>query len=75
MNKDYIDKLPPDAQKEFLKLAMKLNEKTKQSKVHDSFLIMATALDMPLKPQLISQYLTALQSQLVVKWQITVHFV
>ena len=38
MNQDYIDKLPPDAQKEFLKLAMKLNEKTKQSKVHDSFL-------------------------------------
>ena len=38
MNQDYIDKLPPDAQKEFLKLAMKLSEKTKQSKVHDSFL-------------------------------------
>ena len=38
MNQDYIDKLPPDAQKEFLKLAIKLNEKTKQSKVHDSFL-------------------------------------
>ena len=38
MNQDYIDKLPPDAQKEFLKLAMKLSEKTKQSKVHGSFL-------------------------------------
>jgi predicted phage terminase large subunit-like protein len=38
MDQDYIDKLPPDAQKEFLKLAMKLSEKTKQSKVHDSFL-------------------------------------
>ena len=38
MKQEIIDKLPPDAQKEFLKLAMKLNEKTKQSKVHDSFL-------------------------------------
>ena len=38
MDQDYIDKLPPDAQKEFLKLAMKLSEKTKQSKVHGSFL-------------------------------------
>ena len=38
MKQDFIEKLPPDAQKEFLKLAMKLNEKTKQSKVHDSFL-------------------------------------
>ena len=38
MKQDFIEKLPPDAQKEFLKLAMKLNEKTKQEKVHDSFL-------------------------------------
>ena len=38
MKQDFIEKLPPDAQKEFLKLAMKLNEKTKQTKVHDSFL-------------------------------------
>ena len=38
MKQEIIDKLPPDAQKEFLKLAMKLSEKTKQSKVHDSFL-------------------------------------
>ena len=35
---EIIDKLPPDAQKEFLKLAMKLDEKTKQTKIHDSFL-------------------------------------
>ena len=32
MKKEIIDKLPPDAQKEFLKLAMKLDEKTKQEK-------------------------------------------
>ena len=38
MKREIIDKLPPDAQKEFLKLAMKLDEKTKQTKVHDSFL-------------------------------------
>jgi len=38
MKQEIIDKLPPDAQKEFLKLAMKLEEKTKQEKVHDSFL-------------------------------------
>ena len=38
MKQEIIDKLPPDAQKEFLKLAMKLDEKTKQTKVHDSFL-------------------------------------
>ena len=38
MKQEIIDKLPPDAQKEFLRLAMKLEEKTKQEKVHDSFL-------------------------------------
>ena len=38
MKQDFIEKLPPDAQKEFLKLAMKLDEKTKQTKIHDSFL-------------------------------------
>ena len=38
MKSDFIDKLPPDAQKEFLKLAMKLDEKTKQEKVHKDFL-------------------------------------
>ena len=34
MKQDFIEKLPPDAQKEFLKLAMKLDEKTKQTKIH-----------------------------------------
>ena len=38
MKQEIIDKLPPDAQKEFLKLAMKLDEKTKQTKVHNDFL-------------------------------------
>ena len=38
MKQEIIDKLPPDAQKEFLKLAMKLDEKTKQTKVHSDFL-------------------------------------
>ena len=38
MKQEIIDKLPPDAQKEFLKLAMKLDEKTKQEKVHNDFL-------------------------------------
>jgi len=38
MKQEIIDKLPPDAQKEFLRLAMKLEEKTKQEKIHDSFL-------------------------------------
>ncbi len=38
MKREIIDKLPPDAQKEFLKLAMKLDEKTKQDKVHNDFL-------------------------------------
>jgi len=38
MKQDFIEKLPPDAQKEFLKLAMKLDEKTKQTKIHNDFL-------------------------------------
>ena len=38
MKPDFIDKLPPDAQKEFLKLAMKLDEKTKHEKDHKDFL-------------------------------------
>ena len=38
MKQEIIDKLPPDSQKEFLKLAMKLDEKTKQDKVHNDFL-------------------------------------
>jgi predicted phage terminase large subunit-like protein len=38
MKQEIIEKLPPDAQKEFLKLAMKLEEKTKQAAVHDDFL-------------------------------------
>ena len=38
MKQEIIDKLPPGAQKEFLKLAMKLDEKTKQEKVHNDFL-------------------------------------
>src|SRR6056300_993832 len=38
MKQEIIDKLPPDAQKELLKLAMKLDEKTKQEKVHKDFL-------------------------------------
>ena len=33
MKSDFIEKLPPDAQKEFLKLAMKLDEKTKEERL------------------------------------------
>ena len=32
MKQEIIDKLPPDAQKEFLKLAMKLDEKPNKKK-------------------------------------------
>ena len=39
MKQEIIDKLPPDAQKEFLKLAMKLDEKTKQDIKAESILI------------------------------------
>ena len=38
MNQDIIDKLPPDVQKEYMKMAIKLSEKEKQIKVHDDFL-------------------------------------
>ena len=38
MKQEIIDKLPPDAQKEFLRLAMKLDEKTKQETVYKDFL-------------------------------------
>ena len=38
MKQDFIEKLPPDAQKEFLRLAMKLDEKTKQETVNKDFL-------------------------------------
>ena len=37
MKQDFIEKLPPDAQKEFLRLAMKLDEKTKQETVNKDF--------------------------------------
>ena len=30
MNQDIIDKLPPDVQKEYMKMAIKLSEKEKQ---------------------------------------------
>ena len=39
MKQEIIDKLPPDAQKEFLKLAMKLDEKNKQEKIHNDFVV------------------------------------
>ena len=32
MDQDIIDKLPPDVQKEYMKMAIKLSEKEKQSK-------------------------------------------
>jgi hypothetical protein len=38
MEKDLLDKLPPDIKKEFMKYAIKLGEKKKQTKVHDDFL-------------------------------------
>ena len=38
MNQDIIDKLPPDVQKEYMKMAIKLSEKEKQSKFQDDFL-------------------------------------
>ena len=46
MKQEIIDKLPPDAQKEFLKLAMKLDEKTKQEKVHKDFLTFVSLFDL-----------------------------
>ena len=38
MEKDLLNKLPPDIKKEFMKYAIKLGEKKKQTKVHDDFL-------------------------------------
>ena len=38
MKKELIDKLPPDAKKQFLKYAIKLSEKKTKSKVNDDFL-------------------------------------
>jgi len=38
MKQEVIDKLPPDAKKQFLKYAIKLSEKKKQTKVNDDFL-------------------------------------
>ena len=38
MKQDLIEKLPPDAKKQFLKYAIKLSEKKTKSKVNDDFL-------------------------------------
>ena len=38
MDQDFIDKLPPDVQKEYLKIAIKLSEKEKQTKIQEDFL-------------------------------------
>ena len=38
MKQEVIDKLPPDAKKQFLKYAIKLSEKKTKSKVNDDFL-------------------------------------
>ena len=38
MKQEEIDKLPPDAKKQFLKYAIKLSEKKKQFQVNDDFL-------------------------------------
>jgi len=38
MDEEKLNRLPPDVKKQFLKLALKLSEKKKKSKVHDSFL-------------------------------------
>jgi predicted phage terminase large subunit-like protein len=38
MKQEIIDKLPPDVQKEYMKMAIKLSEKEKQVKVQDDFL-------------------------------------
>ena len=38
MKQEIINKLPPDARKEFLKYAIKLSEKKKQGKVNNDFL-------------------------------------
>jgi predicted phage terminase large subunit-like protein len=38
MDQDKLNRLPPDVKKQFVKLALKLSEKKKKSKVHDNFL-------------------------------------
>ena len=38
LDKINLDKLPPDAKKEFMKYAIKLAEKKKGSKIHDDFM-------------------------------------
>ena len=38
MDQDFIDKLPPDVQKEYLKIAIKLSEKEKQTKIQEDFM-------------------------------------
>ncbi len=38
MKQEIIDKLPPDVQKEYMKMAIKLSEKEKQIKVQNDFL-------------------------------------
>ena len=38
MDQDKLNRLPPDVKKQFVKLALKLSEKKKKSKVHDDFL-------------------------------------
>jgi len=38
VKQEIIDKLPPDVQKEYMKMAIKLSEKEKQIKVQDDFL-------------------------------------
>jgi hypothetical protein len=38
MDEELINKLPPDAKKEFIKYALKLSEKKIKSKVHDDFM-------------------------------------
>ena len=38
MKQEIIDKLPPDVRKEFMKYAIKLNQKKTKSKVHEDFL-------------------------------------
>ena len=38
MKQEIIDKLPPDVRKEFMKYAIKLNQKKTESKVKSDFL-------------------------------------
>ena len=39
MNEDILNKLPPDARKEFINVALKLSEKKTKSKVKDDFMV------------------------------------